>query len=68
MTGTEDMEQVAAELKTQLGILITPQPEGGFSYDTRPNGDQALWDSIDQIIADAQETIEGPWTFSFTLP
>jgi hypothetical protein len=68
LRGSENLQQVAAELKQQHNIIITPQPEGGFSYDTPPDGDQELWDSIDQIIADAQETVEGPWTFSFNLP
>ncbi|MEO8609830.1 MAG: sigma factor [Chloroflexota bacterium] len=68
LQGSENLQEVAAAMKQQLNIIITPQPGNGFSYDTPPNADESLGDSVDSIVADAQDSIEGPWTFTFNLP
>jgi hypothetical protein len=68
LAGSEDQAQVNAELQNK-GIQLVPQPDGGFGY-APPEG--MPYDEfsrlIEEITAQFQKKVEGPWTFHFTLP
>jgi hypothetical protein len=65
------------ETLAQYGVVITPIPGGGYSFDTPHNPDgsflsdeeyMALMSQIDVAGAALDATITGPWTFTFNLP
>ncbi len=66
--GSEDQASVNAELERQ-GVQLVPQPDGSFGL-MPPEGMpyDEFWRLVDRVTAQYQASLEGPWTFTFTLP
>jgi hypothetical protein len=61
-----DPAEVIRRLEDDYGIVVTPNPDGGFTYDTSQHND--IGAALNTINADLMERIDGPWVFTFTLP
>lgn len=67
--GSEDQAAVARILKDQYQILVTPMPDGGYSYDTPPEATrEAVAQTLDQVILENLKTQRGPWVFEVKVP
>lgn len=67
LPGGASQEQMREALM-ERGIEIVDEPSGGWSYVTPPDMSHSeLGVIIQEINAQYQRTIEGPWTFTFTL-
>ncbi len=70
IVGTEDREVVAEILERDYGILVTLQPGGGYTYDTPTEeaGRELIFETLDQVILENLEAINGPWVFEVQVP
>jgi hypothetical protein len=66
--GSEDRQRVYADL-AKAGIVVTPYPDSGWSFDTPRNLEPEVYMKlVDRIMAEYQTKVVGPWNFTFKLP
>ena len=67
LPGFASQEEMREALR-ERGIETIDQPGGGWTYDLPADISHAqLGDILQEINATYQQTIEGPWTFSFSV-
>lgn len=65
LPGSEDPQQVIAQMQEEFGITITRNQWG--DYDPMPTDDAGA-QALTSVLRGLQERIEGPWVFTFTVP
>jgi hypothetical protein len=65
LPGSENPQQVVAQMKEQFGIDIQASEYGGYTPDPM---DANTAKALASVLKGLQQRIDGPWVFTFTVP